>query len=52
MPYGIRKEGDTWVVVNLVTGKVYGKHPSRAQAEAQVRALMAATDGKFGIRRE
>ncbi len=52
MPYGIRKEGEKWVVVNLRTGKVYGTHDSRASAEAQVRALRANTNEKFGIRRE
>ena len=41
MPYKIRKSGDKWEVYNPDTGKVYGIHDTKEEAEAQVKALYA-----------
>ena len=46
MPYGIRETRDGYALYNRVTGRVLGKHPTRAQAEAQRRAVMAAEHGR------
>lgn len=56
MPYEIRKDGEYWEVYNPETGRVYGRHKSKSDAEAQVRALYANADPKkehstFTIRR-
>lgn len=39
MPYVIRKEGSRWVVYKKGTRKRLGRHDSKAQAQAQVRAI-------------
>lgn len=41
MPYAIRRRGSKWITYNPESGKVYGTHGSRSQAEAQRRALYA-----------
>lgn len=41
MPYKVEKRNDKWVVFNPDTGKVYGTHDSKADAEAQRKALYA-----------
>ena len=41
MPYHIVHEGSKYKVVVDATGKVVGKHPSKAQAQAQLGALYA-----------
>jgi len=41
MPYAIRKRGSKWVVINKETGKVKGKHSTRAKALRHLRALYA-----------
>lgn len=41
MPWKIYREEDEFVVRNIHTGKVMGKHPSRRRAIAQLRALHA-----------
>ena len=41
MPYKVRKKGDKWEVYNPDTGKVYGTHDTKEDAEAQVKALYA-----------
>jgi len=46
MPYEIRKSGSYWEVYNPETGRVYGKHKTRAEAEAQRRALYANANPK------
>ena len=46
MPYAIKKSGSKWQVVNKDTGRVLGTHPSKAKAEAQLRAVYANTGGK------
>jgi len=33
MPYGIKKKGSKWQVVNKETGRVLGTHPSKMSAE-------------------
>lgn len=42
MPYKVVKRGNRFAVVKVSDGKTMGKHESRAEAEAQVRALYAA----------
>lgn len=44
MPYKIRKKGDKWEVYNPDTGKVYGTHDTKSDAEDQVKALYANSD--------
>ena len=46
MPYAIKKSGDKYQVINKDTGRVLGTHPTREQAEAQLRAVYANTGGK------
>lgn len=41
MPWGIRRLGSGYEVVNSETGRVVGKHPTRAAAERQQEALYA-----------
>ena len=41
MPWRIVKNGSKYQVVKETTGKVVGTHPTRAKAEAQLRALYA-----------
>lgn len=41
MPYEIRKNGKRYEVYNPDTGKVYGRHSSRAKARKQQAALYA-----------
>jgi predicted protein tyrosine phosphatase len=41
MPYKVARRGEKWAVVNPVTGKVYGEHPSEKEADAQLHALYA-----------
>jgi hypothetical protein len=47
MPYTIKKEGDIYVTINSQTGKVKGRHASRAKAEAQRRLLYGVESGKW-----
>lgn len=46
MPYAIVKRGDSYVVKKKDGSKVFGIHPSKAEAEAQLRAIEANTHGK------
>lgn len=39
MPYNVKKKGNKWIVYNPDTGKIYGTHPTRKDAEAQQKAL-------------
>lgn len=39
MPYAIKKLGNKWTVVNTDTGKIKGKHSSKASAERQRKLL-------------
>lgn len=39
MPYKVGKRGNKWVVYNPDTGKVYGKHDSKPEADDQKKAL-------------
>ena len=41
MPWEAQKKGSRWVVVSKESGKVKGTHKSKAEADAQVRALYA-----------
>ena len=41
MPWEAQKRGSKWVVVSKESGKVKGTHGSKAEADAQVRALYA-----------
>ena len=41
MPYKVEKRGEKWVVFNPDTGKVYGTHDSKKEAEDQQAALYA-----------
>lgn len=46
MPYEIKKQKDTWVIVNKDKGKVVGHSDSKAKAEASVRARYAGENKK------
>ena len=46
MPYAVRKRGSKYVVVNKDTGRVLGTHPTKAKAQAQLRAVYSHTGGK------
>ena len=50
MPWKIEKRGDEFAVVSKESGKVKGTHDTRAEAEAQVRALYASEDDKTGMK--
>lgn len=41
MPYGTRKRGDKYQTINTKTGRVFGTHPTKEKAMAQVKALYA-----------
>lgn len=41
MPFGVRKSRNSWKAVNTDTGRVFGTHPTKEKAAAQVRALYA-----------
>ena len=41
MPWGIRRAGSGYEVINSETGRVVGKHPTRVSAERQQQALYA-----------
>lgn len=41
MPYEIHKDGEQYVVRKKGAGKVFGRHKTKAEAEAQMRALYA-----------
>lgn len=41
MPYEVRRRGAKYVTVTKGTGRVHGTFDTRAQAEAQLRALYA-----------
>lgn len=46
----ITHEGSVWVLRSRKTGKVLGRHPSKASAEAQERAVRAHSDTRFDRR--
>jgi len=41
MPYGIRKRGNKWVLLNTETMDVKGTHESEEKAKRQMRLLQA-----------
>jgi len=41
MPYEVKKNGDSYEVINKDTGEVKAKHTDKADADAQVRLLHA-----------
>jgi hypothetical protein len=41
VPYAVRRKGLMYDTYNPLTGRVYGRHPTKAEAEAQRRALYA-----------
>lgn len=45
MPYKVEKRGSSWVVKKKDGSKIFGHHPSKAKAEAQMRAIYA-NEGK------
>lgn len=47
MPYGIRKQGNKWVVYNKDTGDVKGTHSTEESAESQRRLLYALKSPDF-----
>lgn len=47
MPYGIRESDGQQEVYNKQTGKVYGTHPNKKKALAQMRAILANTHETF-----
>lgn len=51
MPWKVEKRGDEFAVVSKESGKVEGKHDTRAKAEAQVRALYSSEDKKTGMKK-
>lgn len=44
----IKKQGSKWVVVAKGSGKVLGRHGSRSEAEAQLRAIEASKARRKG----
>lgn len=46
MPYEIAKRGNSYVVKKKDGSKVFGIHPSKDEALAQLRAIEANTHGK------
>jgi hypothetical protein len=42
MPYAIRKLNGKFAVVNKITGRKLGVHPTETKAKAQMRALYAS----------
>jgi hypothetical protein len=47
MPYGVRKKGRGYKVVNLVTGRTYSKKTqTKKQAVKQLRAIEIHTHGR------
>lgn len=46
MPYGIRKSGNKYQVINKETGRVLGTHPTKAKAVKQLKAVYVHTGGK------
>ena len=50
MPWGIRKKGSKYQLVNKQTGKVKSNHTSREKAAAARRAIGANTHKKRGSR--
>jgi len=46
MPYEVVKEGDKWITRNKDTGKVKGRHDSKAKAIRQMRLLYGIESGK------
>lgn len=45
MAYAIQKRGKKWAVVNTDTGKVKGRHDSRAKAQRQINLLRGVEHG-------
>lgn len=45
MPYEVAREGKEFVVRNRATGKVKGKHASRAEAQRQMNLLLGIEHG-------
>lgn len=41
MPWGVRKQGDKWVVYKEGSGEVVGRHPTKEKAIKHQRALYA-----------
>jgi len=39
MPYAIKKQGNVWITYNKITGKIKGRHKTKAKALAQMRLL-------------
>lgn len=48
MPYNITKKGEKYFVQNATTGRVLGTHPTKAKADAHMRAMYANTDDMKG----
>lgn len=46
MPYRIEKVGNRYRVVNAVTGKVHAKGTSKKKAQAQIRVMEQAENGR------
>lgn len=46
MPYGVRKSGDKFKVVNKETGRVFGTHSSKEKANKQLAALYVHANPK------
>lgn len=42
MPFGIRRQGKKYQVVNRETGRVLGEHASMKAAQAQMAAVMSS----------
>lgn len=41
MPYELKKENNKWLVLNPDSGKIYGRHATKAKARKQQMALYA-----------
>ena len=51
MPWHVKVNNGRYQVVKTSTGQVVGTHSSRAEAEAQLRALYASEAGQHNVRR-
>lgn len=41
MPYEVKQFGSQWIVVKKLGGKIMGRHKTKQEAQAQLKALYA-----------
>lgn len=49
MPYGVRRDGDHWIVYKRFGGRIVGRTDSAQKAHAMIRAIYSS-EGKRGSR--